>query len=327
MYQFNYIEYKVGVLVLNYNNAQGTIDTIESLQKTCGLGYKNLHIVVIDNASTDNSRDVISDYLIENQSKSSVISEEQVLTSSIVGSCTFILLNYNYGYAKGNNLGLYFLDHNRYNFALIINNDILFTEDIIYPLLQGLLEFPDAGVTSTLLKKRDGAIDFTCARRRYSTKELLISASPLQRIPYFARRLSNRYILKNMETIPDIIEADLPSGSCMMLEIALFRSIGFFDQNTFLYYEEDILAEKIRRINKKCFILGTHSAIHLGGETTKKTRSKTLLLANAKSFSYYMKYFRNVSALLVLLYLVKEYCFAFSVDLSNRIRPKRVFRD
>ena len=47
---------KVFIIILNWNNLQDTVECLESLKK---LDYQNFEIVLVDNASTDGSVQVL----------------------------------------------------------------------------------------------------------------------------------------------------------------------------------------------------------------------------------------------------------------------------
>lgn len=74
------------------------------------------------------------------------------------------------------------------------------------------------------------------------------------------------------------IPIEMPSGSCFLINKNIFKEIGYFDEGTFLYYEENILQKKLEKKNKRNFLLPDIGCIHLGAATTLKTKSNTFLL-------------------------------------------------
>lgn len=92
---------KVSIVTINYNGKKDTIECIESLQK---LKHKDfdLDIVVVDNASTDDS-----------------ISELRHKFSSIM-----MLQNHeNLGFSEGNNVGIKYSLQRNADFIWLLNND------------------------------------------------------------------------------------------------------------------------------------------------------------------------------------------------------------
>ena len=262
-----------GIIILNYNNARYTLDCLESIMKH---NTAPVRIVVVDNASTDDSVAVLDGWL-----------------KSHSGAFTLLEAPSNGGYAQGNNIGLEYLDgDDNVNKVLIINNDVLFTQDII-PTMAGFIDaHPEAGLVSPLLRCRDGKTpDSTCARKDCTIKEIVWTY-----LLYFTNRfgilsrLSDRrkMLLTNPELLEkECVEIELPSGSCMMIRKALFKEIGWFDPNTFLYYEENILYHKLLRAGKQNYMLPLISCIHLGGETTNKVEHSAAYMKRSKASGYY----------------------------------------
>lgn len=274
----------IAILILNYNNALCTIQCIESIYK---FNSADIRIVVVDNASTDNSLAVLNDYLAANENVFELISSP----------C-------NGGYARGNNVGLMHVENcSEIDKIIILNNDVFFTQDIIPKLSEFLDSHPNAGVVSPLLYCRDGkTVDNTCARKDCSVREivwtyLLYFTNILGILSRFSNKrkilLANPELLKAPE-----VEIELPSGSCFMIRKDLFKEIGYFDPNTFLYYEENILYCKLKTLGKQNYMLPEVSCIHLGGETTNKvSHSASYMKASKASGYYYVTHYRNLDFL------------------------------
>ena len=79
------IDPKIILLVLNWNGNKTTIDCILSLQK---VTYSNYSILLIDNASTDGSLEIIKDKFPK---------------------ISILQLDKNYGYSRGMNKGLEYI--------------------------------------------------------------------------------------------------------------------------------------------------------------------------------------------------------------------------
>lgn len=101
----------VYIIVLNFNNPNVTLECLESLK--C-LSFNNYHIILVDNASTDNSKDIFYDYLQANQ------------------NIIFLRAKENRRYAAGNNIALqYALKQQDMEYCWILNNDTVVTKDSI----------------------------------------------------------------------------------------------------------------------------------------------------------------------------------------------------
>lgn len=108
------VEYpKVAIIILNWNNKDDTINCLQSLEK---LDYPNYNVIVVDNGSTDGSQDAVKKQFPE---------------------VKLIELDKNYGFAKGNNIGIReaFKDKEvKYIFAL--NNDTVVHPDCLREMVR-----------------------------------------------------------------------------------------------------------------------------------------------------------------------------------------------
>lgn len=287
-----------GIVILNYNNAQLTLSCIDSVIKYNSILSK---YIIIDNASTDNSgrdlRNGLADRFQDNFIEYQIGDMPEHLSV-----CSFICSAKNGGYAQGNNIGLKLAENDSdIDTILILNNDIVFIDDIIPSLVSFLESKPNIGIVSPLLLKKNGkSIDYNCARLDCTLKEIacyyLLYCRDfygiLSKLASKAKILVNNPALINEPAIP----IELPSGSCMLIKKDLFKNIGYFDPNTFLYYEESILYRKLRAINKINYLLPEVKCIHLGAQTTSMTnRSYSYLKNSNKSAYYYVMHYRDLN--------------------------------
>ena len=89
----------IEIVILNYNGAIDTIACLDSVQK---ITYPNYRIVVVDNASNDDSLNIICDYFNrQNPAGFSVYKslEEANRSKKPLKATSIILAGYNGGYA------------------------------------------------------------------------------------------------------------------------------------------------------------------------------------------------------------------------------------
>ena len=286
----------VGIVILDYNNASDTINCIDTVVHF--TPKENCKIIVVENGSNEDTVYRMKSYI---QTR---FDAYQILTDadSSIYPMPFITLldsKTNDGYAQGNNKALHLYEKDdEVDTVLILNNDILFVEDIITPLQSYLQKLPNCGVVSPLLLKKDGeSIDYNCARHDYEKMqffwEYLFSFKD-----FFGIISRYEYKKKLLLCKPDLInndyfEIELPSGSCMLIDKRLFKEINYFDNNTFLYFEENILYRKLLNVNKKNYLIPHLRCIHLGASTSRKSSSMFTMNCQMNSTAYYLKKYRN----------------------------------
>jgi GT2 family glycosyltransferase len=282
---------RTGIVILNYGNFKDTINCIKSVYKYCT--NQNLQIVVVDNGSENDSVAQISSFLNKTNWSFDLINKRSKSNSQIVIISTHI----NLGYAKGNNIGIRFFLKQKVDYILILNNDILLTSNII-PLLTDCLEKnPDIGIISPLLMRNKEDIDYNCCRKNPSDNMFIFESLAFLKIPIFKRIIDKKYLLKTNSDlkIKKFIYCDIVSGACILAKTVTWEKLNGFDENTFLYYEENILFEKLKQLNFKMALLPSVDVIHLGAKSTKKVLSIEILKIELNSLLYYLKNYRKIN--------------------------------
>ena len=318
---------KTALIILNYNNYEDTINCIESVEKynTASIKY-----IVVDNGSNrSDTVDKLNAYFrmrFQENYKCIKEGEDNRLPLSYL---TFLVSSTNDGYACGNNKGLNLAyADNEIDRILILNNDILFVEDIIPKLIETMDELPDCAIISPILYKKGlSEIDYNCARRNISPSELIKENFfhywyRLKRNKY-AERNVDRYILKNKQgQLPPVLPIDLPSGSCMLIQKDLFQQIGSFDPHTFLYYEENILYKKTKKLGLQNYLSTQLKCIHLGASSTSKSASLFIIDCNIHSSRHYMKHYSGCSYVTYALFYFSTLFFRISFILQKKLGIK-----
>lgn len=267
-----------GIVILNYNNSSQTLECVKTLQKCCSpeQGREPWKLCVVDNASA------VQEY-------------EKLLGHDL----TVLRSEVNGGYARGNNIGCeYFAADHDVDKILILNDDTRFVEDILTPMAAYLDEHAQCGVVFPKVVAPDGTLDKACWRVQKTTRDLVMQATSLPR----------RLGLRRREFLPtDLLTADVPvtgfgpeqlplvpPGSCMMLRKADFQRIGWLDPNTFLYFEEHILLERLKRAGLSSALLPAVSIVHLGAATTASQPSKAIYKHWRNSYLYFMRNYSRV---------------------------------
>ncbi|WP_458449414.1 glycosyltransferase [Fibrobacter sp.] len=310
----------VGIVILNYNNSEDTINCILSIAKYNSFPVK---IVVVDNASprTD-AVEILTQFFLEKFSSDFSLAE--TLKSDNLPKYTFAQSSRNGGYAQGNNIGLELLYKDpEIDYVMILNNDILFIEDIIPKMIECFAQISDAGIVSPLLLKKDcQSIDYNCARKQYDVYER-IKQFWLWMLHIKCNIKKNRRIfLANPHLLNEkVVPIDLPSGSCMLAKKDFFCSIGGFDPNTFLYFEEDILFAKTSRKGKVNYILPQVKCVHLGAQSIgAEKRSVFQIEQSYKSELYYVMNYSSLNFLKKIAFWVSANTFRFYRLISFRLK-------
>lgn len=316
---------KTAIIILNYNNSFDTINCIKSVEK---YNTASIKLVVVDNGSPDlNAVVEIDAFLSELFCDDYKRFDEGDEVRYPLPYASFLVCSENAGYARGNNKGLCLVENDdEIDRVLILNNDILFIEDIIPDLIKTQDSTPDCAIISPLLLKRDGMTpDYTCARIDPSLSFMTMNnfITPfywLFNVPY-ETSFGKFMILKSMASpYPPLVRIELPSGSCMLVKKDIFSNIGYFDPNTFLYYEENILYRKIKGVKMYNYINTRLRCIHLGASSTSKRPSAYIAKASFDSQAYYVRTYIRPSKFKASLFSLSQLWLRSMENLKNRVK-------
>lgn len=313
----------IGIIILNYNNFDDTRNCINSVLKHNTADVK---FIIVDNASNSNIQNSIKCFLENTFSVLQIFSENETISSPLT-QCSYITCSKNKGYAQGNNEGLNLAyQDNELDYVLILNNDILFTEDIIPKLQYKIIKDNKIGLIGPLLYDKNENIDYNCARKNVSLSDIFFTYSLLY-IDFFkilSKRANKKLILKQEKNNSEhLIPIELPSGSCMLIKKELMQKIGGFDPNTFLYYEENILYKKLNELGYQNYIDKSISCIHLGGSSTNQAKSLFIIKCSSESMLYYLRNYTNASVLYISYISLLTKVLTLKVQISNALKSTK----
>ena len=311
------------VVILNYNNSQDTINCIKSVET---FNTADIKYIVVDNGSTNhNVVDEISHFLRESFSDTLILHDDYASLSDLP-RMTFLISNTNDGYGEGNNKGLRLAYNDKsIDDILILNNDILFVEDIIPNMQKVRSSLTDCAIISPILfKKGLEEIDYNCARKNHGEWELILTYLFLYKdfFGYISKKEKRRKLFMADPELQnkDLLPIELPSGSCMLVSKDLIKEVGGFDSHTFLYFEENILYKKVRKLNKNNYLLPKMKCIHLGASSTKKTSGAFLLKCSLNSASHYLSCYCKMNILQNCVWRIAKFLFNIKIGILKLVK-------
>lgn len=266
---------KTGIILLNYNDIENTKKMIDQIKN-----YKALSkIIVVDNCSPN----------LENKELKNLENDKIVFLES----------KENRGYGAGNNLGLRYLEeHTDCELAIISNPDILVEEAAILHMQNVMME----NYSISFL----GPAVLECGKRIKGWKLPTYFVEILSTMNFFSRyaRKFQQYEESHYQNI--FTPVDAIHGSFFLARLKDFKIIGYFDENTFLYYEENIIGKKAQDQNMQICVDNEVSVVHALSLSVDKSLNKIKKYKILKqSMFYYEKTYnkRNFLSILFLKFL------------------------
>jgi len=260
----------IAIILLNYKKADEIISQIDKIKK---LKYGGaIEIVVIDNASKDGSYALLKGKLGDQKYVTLIESKE------------------NGGYAKGNNIGLRYAFEKGFDYSLVLNSDIDFPDLMVIKEMAKVIKKRDnLAAVSPVIKGIDG-YDYNPEIIRPSVWDMTLGMNAYKKK---GRRISKADKEKGYAY------CYRPQGCCMLVDNKKIAEIGYLDENTFLYYEESILAERLIKKGYRAAVSLNTEVVHLHDANAIKNMklSKRFVYQKqyGKSFEYYLRKYRHFS--------------------------------
>ena len=283
---------KIGIVILNYINWKVTAKCIQSIMASAHSSP--LTIIVIDNGSNNNSIEHI---------KASVSKYDEII---------YLQIEQNIGFANGNNVGLQWCEKHDLDYCLFINSDIIVHDNCVDVLHGVFHKVNDAVVVGPQILD----INHNLTESSLIKKTRFIDALGI--LKWFKPKRIDESKVNNVERVYSV------SGCCFMVDVKRFVEIGMFDKNTFLYNEENILAELVHRSNYSEYFTSETYVIHEHAASSggKNDFVYTELL---KSTLYYWKQYRRYNRFSLLLILFAWFLKMEVVKFKgNDVHPRKI---
>lgn len=282
----------ISVIITDYKSIEFTFDYIQKMIEQ--FGKTNFHYIIVDN-----SEECYGENYIKNKNlsySSSVLNDIAYYKISFRETDIFLVVSQkNGGYAGGNNLGakfsnLLFND----DYYLFSNNDLVYQNNFSFEKLLEIFEKkPQVGIVGPRINSPKG--DIQSPRKILNFWKQMV----FQDYNYWWFGGKFRKYLSNIEFSEPEGASGWISGSFMLVRKLAFESCGGFDENIFLYCEEMIISERMRKVGFETYFQPTEKIIHYhrGASGYFKIAEQH----QRQSMYYFYKTYYNVSSLSILI--------------------------
>lgn len=244
---------KVSIVILAWNNQKDLQACIESICDT----YKDYYqIIVVDNASTDNTAEYLQEL-------------EQIWDNK-QGILTIITNKDNLGYAAGNNVAL---RHIQGEYILWLNQDIVVQPNSIEKLVYILDTHDNYAMVAPQLQYPDGSIQKSC--RQLPTLSHILNAT-------LKWKWDDTFDYTQSQ------ECEQPMASAIMIRSNIMTKMGGFDDNRdyWLFFNDVDLSKNLQSRGYITYYVAESHMYHYHGASTKK-------LINIKKRLYWQRGFNR----------------------------------
>lgn len=231
------VDMKCAMVILNYRDSERA----KKLAEKCSEYETVEKIVIVDNDSQDGSYDFLQKIA---NNKIEVLKAEK-----------------NGGFSAGNNVGAKYV-FKKYNpeYIFFANTDTSFPEENIISCMEVLQQNQDLGLVSTRMLGPDG-------KEQNSTYEAQTYKTYIKSMFWINRKKNYNRFSKGRTFTDKVERVDIVRGSFMFFRMKALKEADFFDEHTFLYCEETIISERLKRVGYKVGLLTDLFYIHDHWET------------------------------------------------------------
>lgn len=200
---------KIAIIILNWNGKENTLDCLKSIDKS-------QKILVVDNNSTDDSVEIIKKEFPEVK----IIQNPQ-----------------NYGFAKGNNIGIKKALSDGAEYVFILNNDTVLEKNCLKNLLEAVKKYQEYSIFAPKIYFEK---NYEFHKDRYSDNEK-------GRVIWYAGGIIDWKNVYGKHRGVDEVDCgqfdkfestEYATGAAMFVKKEVFEKIGLLDEKYFMYYED-----------------------------------------------------------------------------------------
>lgn len=306
---------KLCILIVSYNVSALLRKCLQSLNGY--LPSVNNKIVVVDNVSDDNSADMVR---------------------AEFPDCVVVETGKNIGFGRANNLGVKAV---RADYYLVLNPDTEVTNDIIARMLDHIKAHPEAGVVGCRMLTPSGEIQrsiytlpslFTAINGILRLKRILDVKWLSRLVPFISRIPTVKEYLQSSNSAAEWERVESVPGSCFMINGDLWRKIGGFDENIFLYSEDSDLFYRILHLaGAEIHLLSDTGVLHHVGKSFKTKFTEMSPYKHWSTLYYFRKNHGLVPYITIAGFLFCTACvqflFAYFSNFDDNQKKRKYLQD
>ena len=260
----------LGIVIVSWNVRELLAACLESVLRNTEHAPR---IIVVDNASTDGSAEMVRERF---PPVKLIVSEK------------------NSGFAGANNLGMctWGLDAPRSTlpaprYVLLLNPDTAVHGDALETLVHFMDATPRAGVCGARLIYGDGSFQHSAFGFPGLWQIVLDAQGVHGRL--VESRLNGRYSRK-LYASGQPFEIDHPLGAAMLVRSDAIRQVGLMDEGFHMYCEEIDWAWRIKEAGWKIYCVPQAEIVHYGGQSTQQVKPEMIVALWTSRLRLYRKH-------------------------------------
>jgi GT2 family glycosyltransferase len=240
------------IVVLSYNGLADTRKCLATLEASIRPGVVPL---LVDNGSTDDT---------------------QAIVAAEFPWCRILRVEQNAGPAAGNNRGIEHALTQGAEWILLLNNDTTVRPELCERLIAAAAALPEYAVLGPIINYM-------------SEPELVMTDAVVFNGPAYHGFFERREVPPTHQMPPRAVETDVVNGCCMMIAAPVFRKIGLFDEQIFIYHDETDFCLRAWEAGFRCGVIDHQLIWHKGSSTFKDTGKRMARYYDSRNLYYVLR--------------------------------------
>jgi N-acetylglucosaminyl-diphospho-decaprenol L-rhamnosyltransferase len=245
---------EISIIIVSYNTHEMTLACLKSVFEQSGT--TNIQVIVVDNASSDGSAELIQN----------AFDDVELIKSTE-----------NLGFAKANNLAA---RNANGKYILLLNPDTVILDNAIGRLLQFAKENPEAGIWGGRTEFADRQLNPASSWGFMSLNSLLFQAIGLSTV-FRSNSFFNPEAYGGWKR-DSVRPVDIVTGCFLLITKKLWDSLEGLDETFFMYAEEADLCYRAKALGARPLATPNATIIHYGGASETVRSGKVIKLLKGK---------------------------------------------
>ena len=274
----------LSIVVVNWNTRDLLIKFLISINEELKGSAFEWEIIVVDNASTDGSPDVVS---------------------KISPEVKVIVNHSNFGYAKALNIGV---RETSGEFLCIANSDTEVLDNSIQKLLSYILRNQEVGLVAPMLISPNGSIESNCKsfpNLFYTFSQALFLHQIFPHLKSFHREIT-KFLPKSTPSFVDEV-----AGTFFILRRKAFEDCDGFDEDFYFYGEDSDFSFRLCQKGWKIVYYPGAKVIHIGGASAAQAWERSYMEAEKAKLLFWIKHKRRVEVILFIFVRILSHLLRF----------------
>jgi GT2 family glycosyltransferase len=277
----------VSVVIVSFNTRELTIKCLKSVFEQNHVAYE---VIVVDNASSDNSAKEIK---------------------KTFPQVSVIENNVNTGFAHANNQAI---KQANGRYILLLNSDtVLLSDDTFNKMVVFMDAKPQAGISSCKITKPGGSLDYPCKRSFQTPAVFFYRSLKLDKVfPYHQK--FGKYHLTYLDE-NQIHEVDAISGAFFMIRRETLDDIGLLDEKLFMYSEDMDWCLRAKQNHWKVYYYPGVQIIHYKSSSNNQRSPRMMYWWYYSTWYVYKKHTAKNYNFIVNFIIFFGFCTMFAISL------------